>query len=111
MRVWIAGGKQDAIIAPAETERLVDLLQAAGAKVSAHFFDAGHGLTKEEFVLAQPLAGPVAWGADPGRATPGDSCRGQRPATTALHGRLAGGLSLASSNAARSHFPRIEAAS
>ncbi|HXA08369.1 MAG TPA: alpha/beta hydrolase [Chthoniobacterales bacterium] len=51
VRVWIGGGKLDAIIAPTETERLVDLLQAAGAKVSAHFFDAGHGLTKEEFVL------------------------------------------------------------
>jgi len=51
VRVWIAGGKQDVIIAPAETQRLVDLLQAAGANVSAHFFDAGHGLTNKEFVL------------------------------------------------------------
>jgi predicted esterase len=51
VRVWIAGGKQDVIIAPAETQRLADLLQAAGANVSAHFFEAGHGLTNEEFVL------------------------------------------------------------
>ncbi|MGH8091869.1 MAG: alpha/beta hydrolase [Chthoniobacterales bacterium] len=53
VRVWIAGGKQDEIIAPDETRRLADLLSSAGAEVTARFFDAGHGLTNFELVLAQ----------------------------------------------------------
>ena len=52
VRVWIAGGKQDMIIAPAETQRLADLLSGAGADVTVRFFDAGHGLTNTELVLA-----------------------------------------------------------
>lgn len=53
VRVWIAAGKDDMIIPPAETKRLAELLNRAGAEVSANFFDAGHGLTNTELVLAQ----------------------------------------------------------
>lgn len=53
VRAWIAGGKQDVIIAPGETQRLADLLSSAGAEVTAHFFDGGHELTNFELVRAQ----------------------------------------------------------
>lgn len=52
VRVWIAGGKEDMIIAPAETQRLANLLSGANADVTVRFFDAGHGLTNTELVLA-----------------------------------------------------------
>ena len=53
VRAWIAGGKQDDIIPPQDTQRLADLLSSAGAEVTTHFFDAGHSLTNFELVLAQ----------------------------------------------------------
>ncbi len=53
VRVWIGGGKQDMIIPRANTERLAEMLSSAGAEVTAHFFDAGHGLTNTELVLAK----------------------------------------------------------
>jgi phospholipase/carboxylesterase len=53
VRIWIGGGKQDVIISPAETQRLGDLLREAGADVTAHFVDAGHGLTNAELVLVK----------------------------------------------------------
>lgn len=53
VRVWIGGGKEDLLIPPRETELLAELLQACGADVTAKFFDTGHGLTNEEFVLVQ----------------------------------------------------------
>jgi predicted esterase len=53
VRVWIGGGKQDVIIPSGETKRLADLLQEAGADVTAHFVDAGHGLTNAELVLVK----------------------------------------------------------
>jgi phospholipase/carboxylesterase len=52
-RVWIAGGKNDLIIPRENTERLATILSEAGAEVTAHFFDAGHGLTNTELVLAK----------------------------------------------------------
>jgi predicted esterase len=53
VRIWIGGGNEDVIIAPAETERLAELFRAAGAEVTARFFDAGPGLTNTEFVAVQ----------------------------------------------------------
>ena len=53
VQVWIGGGKQDTIIPRANTERLAEMLSGAGAEVSARFFDAGHGLTSAELVLAK----------------------------------------------------------
>ena len=46
------GGKQDMVIPPAETERLAELLRAAGAEVTLSI-DADHALTSSEFVLAK----------------------------------------------------------
>lgn len=53
VRVWIGGGEQDVIIPSGETKRLADLLQEAGAEVTAHFVDAGHRLTNAELVLVK----------------------------------------------------------
>lgn len=53
VRVWIGGGKQDIMIPSKETKRLADLLQEAGAEVTAHFVDAGHDLTSAELVLVK----------------------------------------------------------
>ena len=41
------------LIPRANTERLAEMLSDAGAKVTAHFFDAGHALTNTELVLAK----------------------------------------------------------
>jgi phospholipase/carboxylesterase len=53
VRVWIAGGNQDMIIPRANTERLAEMLSSAGAEVTARFFDADHGLTNNEVLVAQ----------------------------------------------------------
>lgn len=53
VRVWIGGGKQDQIIPRASTEQLAEMLSDAGAEVTAHFFDAAHGLTSIELVVAK----------------------------------------------------------
>ena len=53
VRIWIGGGKQDTIIPRENTERLASILSAAGADVSAHFFEAGHALTSIELVLVK----------------------------------------------------------
>ncbi len=52
-RVWIAGGEADTIIPREQTERLAEMLAAAGAEVTARFFPAGHRLTNTELALAQ----------------------------------------------------------
>jgi len=52
VHVWIGAGNQDPIIAPSETQRLVELLRSAGADVTIHFFNAGHGLTSVELEMA-----------------------------------------------------------
>jgi predicted esterase len=57
VRIWIAGGKQDTIIPRASTERLAEMLSSAGAEVTARFFEAGHGLTNAELVLAKRWLG------------------------------------------------------
>ena len=53
VRIWIGGGKQDTIIPRENTERLANILSAAGADVGAHFFEAGHALTSIELVLVK----------------------------------------------------------
>jgi predicted esterase len=53
VRVWIAGGTEDTIIPRENTERLATMLGEAGAEVTARFFEAGHGLTGAELVLAK----------------------------------------------------------
>ncbi len=51
--IWIAGGNQDPLIPRLNTERLAEMLNDAGAEVTAHFFEAGHALTNTELVLAK----------------------------------------------------------
>lgn len=53
VHVFLAGGNQDPIMNPGETNRLAGLLQSAGAKVTAELLDAGHGLTPRDLALAK----------------------------------------------------------
>jgi predicted esterase len=53
VRVWIGAGNQDPIIPPSEVQRLVELLRRAGADVTIRFFNASHGLTKDDVVTAR----------------------------------------------------------
>ncbi|MEO5754901.1 MAG: alpha/beta hydrolase [Chthoniobacterales bacterium] len=53
VRVWIAGGRDDALIPSEETQRLADLLEKVGADVTLHLVNADHGLTNTELVLAK----------------------------------------------------------
>lgn len=52
-RVLISNGRIDPIVAPAETERLARLLQAAGADVEVHWQPAGHQLMPSDFAVAK----------------------------------------------------------
>jgi phospholipase/carboxylesterase len=65
VRVWIGGGKQDLIIPRANTEQLAEILSEAGAEVTAHFFDAGHGLTSIELAVAKRWLEPPIKGESP----------------------------------------------
>jgi phospholipase/carboxylesterase len=51
--VWIGAGNLDAIIPPSETQRLVELLRNARARVTPSFADAGHGLTNTDVEAAR----------------------------------------------------------
>jgi phospholipase/carboxylesterase len=53
VRIWIGAGNHDPIIPSSETQRLVDLLRAAGADVTVRFLDAGHALTPADISLAR----------------------------------------------------------
>jgi phospholipase/carboxylesterase len=52
-RIWLAVGKQDQLIPADNAVRLAELLSDAGADVTARMFDAGHGLTNVELVMAK----------------------------------------------------------
>ncbi len=52
-RVWIGTGNQDPIVPTSEARRLVALLRSAGAEVTLHLFNAGHGLTNGEIEIAR----------------------------------------------------------
>jgi predicted esterase len=53
VRVLIAAGRSDPIIPPAQTEALAQLLTKAGAEVTMHWSNAGHGLTREDLEAGQ----------------------------------------------------------
>jgi predicted esterase len=53
VRVLIAAGRSDPIIPPAQTEALAELLTKAGAEVTMHWSNAGHGLTREDLEVGQ----------------------------------------------------------
>lgn len=48
VRVLIAAGRQDPIASASQSQALADLLQRAGADVTLHWSNAGHGLTRED---------------------------------------------------------------
>jgi predicted esterase len=50
--VFVGAGRADPLVAPAETERLVTLLQTAGAAVIVHWDPSGHGLAAGEVAAA-----------------------------------------------------------
>ncbi len=52
-QLLLSAGKHDPIIEPAETGRLVALLQTAGAETTTEFLDAGHGLVPADLALAK----------------------------------------------------------
>jgi predicted esterase len=51
--VFIAAGRFDPIVPPANTERLAALLQGAGADVTLRWQSSSHGLESEEIADAQ----------------------------------------------------------
>jgi predicted esterase len=53
VHVWIGAGNHDPIIPSSETQRLVELLRAAGADVTVRFLNAGHALTPADISLAR----------------------------------------------------------
>jgi predicted esterase/catechol 2,3-dioxygenase-like lactoylglutathione lyase family enzyme len=53
VRVLIAAARQDPIASPAQSEELADLLRRAGADVTLHWSEAGHGLTQEDVLAGQ----------------------------------------------------------
>lgn len=46
--VFIGAGRNDPIVLPENTSRLVSLLQSSGAQVTVHWHPGGHGLTRDE---------------------------------------------------------------
>jgi predicted esterase len=53
VRVLIAAGRSDPIISSQQSQALADLLNKAGAEVTLHWSDAGHGLTREDLEIGQ----------------------------------------------------------
>ncbi len=48
VRVLIAAGRQDPIVSPEQSQALADLLERAGAEVTMHWSNSGHGLSRED---------------------------------------------------------------
>lgn len=57
IRVFLGAGRRDPIASPAETDRLSRLLEEAGASVTVHWADAGHGLTAGDVEAAKAWLG------------------------------------------------------
>lgn len=51
--VYVAGGRSDPIVAPEQTQRLVETLAAYGAEVTVAWSDGGHGLTRADVAGAE----------------------------------------------------------
>ncbi len=51
--VFVGAGRQDPLVAAAETERLAALLRSAGADVTLNWQPGGHALTREEVAAAK----------------------------------------------------------
>jgi predicted esterase len=76
--VLLAAGRRDPIVSPDETERLQRLLAQAGADVTLHWEQAGHGLTPVDIDAAQ--AWLEGWAAARGVRAP---VKGNTPRGTA----------------------------
>jgi predicted esterase len=77
--VLLAAGRQDPIISPEETERLRRLLVRAGAEVTVHWEQAGHGLAPADIAAARTwLRG---WATSRGDRVP---TKGRTPRGTAV---------------------------
>jgi predicted esterase len=48
VRVLIVAGRGDPIVSPSQSQALANLLEKAGAEVTLHWSNAGHGLTRED---------------------------------------------------------------
>jgi predicted esterase len=59
VRVWIGAGDQDPIVPPSETKRLAEVLRRAGADVTIHFANAGHGLINNDLEAARHWLGKL----------------------------------------------------
>jgi predicted esterase len=51
--VFISAGRRDPIVEPVNTQRLADMLAAAGARVSLRWTEGGHALTGEDVEAAR----------------------------------------------------------
>lgn len=61
-RVLIAAGRADPIVSPAQSEALANLLEKAGAEVTLHWSNAGHGLTLQDLEAGERWMGGVTAG-------------------------------------------------
>jgi predicted esterase len=61
IKVLLAGGQRDPIVLQAETIRLSDILQAAGASVHVHWHKGGHELGADDIAVAQKWLSSVDW--------------------------------------------------
>lgn len=59
--VLISNGRQDPLIAPAETERLASLLKRAGADVTLEWQPGGHNLTQPDVTRARDWLSGLVW--------------------------------------------------
>lgn len=57
IRVFIGAGRMDPLVPAAQSQRLADVLRAAGAEVELHWTDAGHSITPDEVEAAQRWIG------------------------------------------------------
>jgi phospholipase/carboxylesterase len=60
--VLIAGGRQDTIARPEQTQGLADMFNQAGADVTLHWSRAGHGLTREDMEAGKQWMSVVSAG-------------------------------------------------
>jgi predicted esterase len=74
--VLLAAGRRDPIVRPDETEGLRHLLGQAGAKVTLHWEEAGHGLTPADIAAAR--AWLEEWAPAPRDGLPGRGEKGNR---------------------------------
>jgi predicted esterase len=51
--VLIAAGRTDPIVMPSQSQALADLLGRAGAEVTLHWSNAGHGLTRDDLAAGE----------------------------------------------------------